>query len=375
MNQYDVIAVGAGPAGSTAAKLLAEAGRKVLLLDREQFPRHKPCAAWINAAAPEKFPALADALATLDDNPFYGATFLSPDLSRRADYSQDAPAGHLVLRDRFDAHLKDLAVTAGAEFRGNCEVSAVSDGGESVIVTLADGSTLDAQYVLGADGIVSVVGRTADLNARWLNEQMVICSNEDIACDPATIEKHFGPKPSVLIAPAYGLVAGYGWVFPKRAHVCVGLGGRVNTTKNVYITFGNFFNDLKKNGLIPQELQWDDPDIAMNPAGAAARRNPDQALARGRVMLLGDAGGFCGGSNGEGIYPAMLSAKFAAEAILSGDTDPAARYVEACERELVPLVAGLSPAAMAMINQNIYASPQVAARAARSFLFGEPFGI
>ena len=60
---------------------------------------------------------------------------------------------------------------------------------------------------------------------------------------------------------------------------------------------------------------------------------------------------------------------------LENGSDAAAHYCETCEKELIPLVAGLSSAAMAMINQGIYASPQVAARAARAFLFGEPFGL
>ena len=73
--RVDVIVVGAGPAGSTAAKLLADRGYSVLLLDRAAFPRHKTCASWINRLAFERFPYLKARLEELVEAPFYGVTF------------------------------------------------------------------------------------------------------------------------------------------------------------------------------------------------------------------------------------------------------------------------------------------------------------
>ena len=73
---YDVLIIGAGPAGATAAKLLADAGRRTLLVDKARFPRHKTCASWINRLAFERFPYLEGHKDELVDSDFNGITFL-----------------------------------------------------------------------------------------------------------------------------------------------------------------------------------------------------------------------------------------------------------------------------------------------------------
>ena len=70
-DRTDVIVVGAGPGGSTAAKLLADRSYSVLLIDRSNFPRHKTCASWINRLAFERFSYLKKSLSHLVENPFY----------------------------------------------------------------------------------------------------------------------------------------------------------------------------------------------------------------------------------------------------------------------------------------------------------------
>jgi geranylgeranyl reductase family protein len=380
MPERDVIVVGAGPAGSTAAKILAEAGRKVLLIDRQRFPRHKPCAAWINIAAPREFPHLADVLGAMNHTPFYGITFLNPDLTKRADYEQETPAGFLVLRDEFDSLLKDAAVAAGAEMMAQTEVAAVRDVDGAATVTTVKGESFIAAFVIGADGVNSTVAKTSGLNAGWDNNQMVICVNEDIPCDGKIVAAHFGERRRIIVSPGYGNVAGYGWVFPKRDHVCVGIGGRVPSTKNVHIVFKNFFEDLKRHGYIPSEINWDNTDTALDPAGAAAHLNKEQSHARGRVLLVGDAGGFSSGTSGEGIYPGMLSAREAALAVASAlegdDADSAAEnYIHAIRKNVVPYVTGINPVGMAVIVKTMYTVKRLAESAARSFLFGEPFKI
>ena len=380
MSGYDVIVVGAGPAGSTAAKLLADAGRSVLLFDKHRFPRHKPCAAWINVEVPRAFPYLFDTPGRIDQTTFYGLTFLSPDLAKRADYEQDEPAGYLVLRDDFDSRLKDVALAAGVEFKEGAEVTGVRDINGVAQVTVADGEVFTAQFVIGADGVNSTVAKTSGLNTGWSNRQLVICVNEDIPCPADIVAGHFGQKRRIIVSPGYGLIAGYGWVFPKRGHVCVGIGGRVPSTKNVHIIFNNFFNDLKRNGYIPSEINWENTDTAMNPAGAAAHLNGGQVLARDRVLLIGDAGGFCVGSSGEGIYPGMLSAREAAGAVNAalegGSADTAAEsYISACRKDLLSRVSGINVVGMAMIVKTMYGMKKIAEKAAKSFLFGESFKI
>ena len=93
--RYDVIVVGAGPAGSTAAKLLADAGYHTVLLDKTTFPRHKTCASWINRLVFERFPYLRGHQAELVDSPFAGIALLDQELSRAALWRERRPSGYL----------------------------------------------------------------------------------------------------------------------------------------------------------------------------------------------------------------------------------------------------------------------------------------
>ncbi len=111
-HSYDVIVVGAGPAGSTAAKLLADAGYHTALVEKARFPRHKTCASWINRLVFERFPYLRGHQAELVDSPFAGIAFLDQDLSRAALWRERRPSGYLSLRSKFDNGLKDIAVAA-----------------------------------------------------------------------------------------------------------------------------------------------------------------------------------------------------------------------------------------------------------------------
>jgi geranylgeranyl reductase family protein len=377
MPHHDVIVVGAGPAGSTAAKLLADQKLSVLLLDKKTFPRDKICAGWLNAGALADFPYLRDGLGDIVESPFYGVTFFNGNMARRAEYFQEEPAGYLTLRTKLDTWLKDCAVNAGAKFVSGCTVTDVSHDRKGATVRCGEGEVHTAKVVIGADGVASRVARRTGLNLGWQNHQLVICVNEDIPCPPEAVRKHFGEKPRILMSLGYSMITGYAWAFPKRAHICVGIGGRVTSTKNIALIFSNFFEDLKRLEIIPPDLKWTDTPTAMDPAGAAANLTAEQAFAEGRVLLVGDAGGFSSGNTGEGIYPGMLSAKHAAhaviEAIKSGDEmRAAAMYKLEVEKSLLGYVRTVGGTTLLMILNMMYSSPRLTEKVARSYLFGEP---
>jgi geranylgeranyl reductase family protein len=312
----DVIVVGAGPAGSTAAKLLADSGYQVMLLDRAAFPRHKTCASWINRLAVERFPYLLPHLATLVEAPFHGITFFDPEIKRAGRFWQLRPSGYLSLRARFDDGLRRIAVSAGAEFLGLASVTHVIENEDSVTARLADGRQFSARVLVGADGVASRVALASGIRRAWGARDYAICANADVPLGPVRIRSCYGNQFPLFVYLQYDGVQGYGWVFPKERHVCIGIGALLADNRDIRPLFARVVESLRLHGHLPHALTLDSVQAHtyydMDPVGAV---HSLPSLTRGRVMLIGDAAGFVSGATGEGIYPGMVSAELEARVV------------------------------------------------------------
>ncbi len=374
--RYDVIVVGAGPAGATAAKLAVEAGYHTLLIDKINFPRHKTCAGWINRLVFERFPYLVAYEDALIDCAFYGVAFLDRELHRAARWSQRQPAGYLSLRSKFDTGLKDIAVASGAEFRSGSGIAALSQTETKVEARLDAGDLFQAQVLIGADGVHSRVAALAGLRLDWAEDEYVRCANEDIPY-PAEAVARFYSQRIVLLALQFHGLRGYGWIFPKREHICVGIGGRLDRGEHIRDLYLSFFTAAQQHGYLPAELSSQQVCYALDPAGAVNKGKP---LVRGRVVLVGDAGGFVSGSTGEGIYPAMESARLAVEladrGLRAGNVAMhLAAFQTAWQTRLGNYLRGLPGGEQtARRSEWIFRSRLECAVAARMFLYGEPPG-
>ncbi|MBI1983131.1 MAG: FAD-dependent monooxygenase, partial [Acidobacteria bacterium] len=251
----DVIVVGAGPAGSTAAKLLADRGYHVRLIDRATFPRHKTCASWINRLAFERFPDLRSRLDDLVEAPFFGVTFYDRTLQREGRFAEAKPSGYLSLRSKFDDGLRRIAVESGAEFLGGCGVVHLDEGRDEVRVRLADGREFAARVVIGADGASSRVAVAAGLRKGWQARDYVVCANADFPCETDRVRSFYGERFPFRVYLEYQGIQGYGWVFPKRRHVCVGIGGRMADNRQIRPLYAKFFSELQECGHLPADLR------------------------------------------------------------------------------------------------------------------------
>ncbi|MGH9396906.1 MAG: NAD(P)/FAD-dependent oxidoreductase [Terriglobia bacterium] len=377
IHEADVIVVGAGPSGSTAAKLLADRGYRVALLDRAAFPRHKTCASWINRLAFVRFPYLNSRLQELVECPFYGVTFYDPFLKREGRYLERRPAGYLSLRSKFDDGLRRIAVEAGAEFHGGCAVVRVEQDGREARARTAAGDEFHGRILIGADGASSRVAMSAGLRHGWGRRDYVICANADIPFQPAGIQEFYGQRFPFRVYLQYHTLPGYGWVFPKRHHICVGIGGLLADNRAIRPLFREFFNELQEREQIPPNLRLEDTHFDIDPAGAVHQL---KALTRGRVLLIGDAAGFVSGCTGEGIYPGMVSAQVAGTVIhraLSGNSVEAelAQFDQAWRLDLASYVKRLPGGAEEKKTQGrldlIFRLAFVARMAGRVFLYGE----
>lgn len=282
--RWDAIVIGAGPAGSTAARVLAAGGAKVLLLDRRSFPRDKPCGGSVSSLA---FPLLPGPL------PVPSAPIDGTDLrwDRCWSVGFDAPgAGCVVRRADFDAWLLDAAVRAGAEFRPGAAPDALEPAGAGLRLRLA-GGWMEAQRLVGADGAASWTARRLGLRP-----QAVAWGLETVLPVPVV------PRP--LFDFSFG-ERGYAWAFPRPGGTSAGVYSM--RREGIALALGRFAATLGSGPLIDKPRLW------MAPLGMSAVTGWE-----GRVLLAGDAGGAVDPYLGEGIRYALVTGAKAGEAILGG---------------------------------------------------------
>jgi geranylgeranyl reductase family protein len=309
---YDVIVVGGGPAGSTAARRAAQQGASVLLLDAATFPRSKPCGGGVSEQAMSYLDfALDERLFHAD---VYGARIHFEDQTVEA----RAPFRIAVLTRRvdLDAYLLGKAAEAGVRVLEQARVIHAESSADGVRVLTSTGA-FQGQFLIGADGAQSVVAKL--VRPKWPRSQYAVTYEFDLPRrDPPTDGAEGDDLIDIYFGTAY---MGYAWVFAKRDHLNVGLGAlasRAPNVKTAAVEFGQALPDLGMGDGAERRnaVGW------MVPAGGYKR-----VVARGRVLLAGDAAGFVDPFYGEGIAYAILSGGEAGR--LAGT---AARGLETVER-------------------------------------------
>lgn len=285
-----VAVVGAGPAGSTAARLLAERGIAVTLFEAAPLPRPKLCGGGLTPKAQRLVPAAA--LATVDrwvDRTELRVRHLPP---LRLNVSEAAIG--MVERSRFDLALVEQAARAGAQVRDGEPVREVVESGDGVEVRTERGAArFDA--LVAADGEPSHVARWAGLASPARRQALAL--EADLPLVDAL------PRDTAILA--YGVRGGYAWYFPKGDHANVGIGSYRPAR------FGSLRAELTRfaRGL---DLDPGRRRVRGHWIPSGLRRGP---LATRRVLLTGDAAATADPFFGEGISYAILSGVVAAQAI------------------------------------------------------------
>jgi geranylgeranyl reductase family protein len=297
MQRYDVVVVGAGPAGSATALRLARAGAKVILVDRERFPRDKPCGGGLTGRALRHAPCAVDPVVEHVVDRFrirlrYGLSF-----TRR----HATPLVLMTQRRRLDLHIVEQALAAGADFRDGVRVTEIRDEGSGIVASL-DGRPVRADTLVGADGANGIVARAAGLTSGIVNGVALEANVPYEALDREDIE-------NTAIIELGVVPGGYGWVFPKGDHANVGVGG-----------WGREGPRLREHLARLTQQHGIDPAALRDRQGhRLPMRRRGAEPARGRVLLVGDAAGLVDPLSGDGIYEAFVSAELAADAILEDD--------------------------------------------------------
>jgi len=303
MDHYDVVVVGAGPAGSLAARAAAEGGATTLLVDhRPELGHPVQCGEFVPAAH-----ELADLFGCrelirrafeIPDSTVLRATQWMACISPFGHVFRFPLAGCTVSRRAFDKALAIRAEGAGAELRFPLGVTGVRD---DVVETAGSGS-VRAKVVVGADGPISTVGRSVGFAPRRELFRMITATVDGPLDDE--IDVYFG-----RVAPG-----GYAWRFPRAHDANVGLGVvKIPPGASLGSLLDRFLSRAHLGPARARTAWW----VPLGP--------PPESLVRGRALFAGDAANLVMATNGGGIPTAMLSGW------LAGET--AARHV----REGLPL--------------------------------------
>jgi geranylgeranyl reductase family protein len=308
----EVIVAGAGPAGAVAARTLAAAGTRTLLVDRASFPRNKPCGGGISTRALRRLPWLDAALSGIDVHRIARLHLEGPN-GAAADIASADPSVLLIRRVEFDNALVRAAVHAGATLVEKFEITQVVQDAASVTFTARDGRRLTAPVVVAADGVHSVTAKRLGANAHWPETRLAIDMMEE-----TPVETLAATRPDVLwVAYAYQGLDGYAYIFPKTRHVNVGIGCLLSHFKKEvdaapYALQQQFVGTLVASGELRGRSDRSQFTPFLIPVGG-----PLRPAHRGRVLFAGDAGGFVNAVTAEGIYYAMVSGELAGRALLT----------------------------------------------------------
>ncbi|PYY31747.1 geranylgeranyl reductase family protein [Curtobacterium sp. MCBD17_030] len=311
---WDVVVVGAGPAGATAARHAALGGARVLLLDKAVFPRYKTCGGGIIGQSRRR---LNDrALATIEaDLPEVG---FSHRMGRVTRVRTEVPFVAMVDRERFDQANVDAAQEAGVVFRDGANVRALADEDGRTRLTLSDGDELVARVVIGADGSGGRVGRYvgAVMAVTDLGLEVEVPRRPEDAATGVLLD--WGPHPGT-----------YAWVFPKAETLTVGVieqKGHADQTRR-------YLDDwIERLGLHPTDQDRSSGHLTQ-------WRTGDSPLRSGTVLLAGETAGLLEPWTREGISFALRSGEWAgtaAAAHVAGDRAALDRYESQVRAELVP---------------------------------------
>jgi menaquinone-9 beta-reductase len=319
-DRYDVAVIGAGPAGSIAALVLARAGARVALVDKATFPRHKACGDLVGPRGVRVLNELG----------------VLPRGRRLGDMEVVGPTGRIVLlpaaagttypgyaisvpRKVLDATLRDAALDAGADgFTGRAATPHFADDGELGGFELESGADsgrhVRADVVIGADGALSRVAVVTGL----VDEAKVLWGFAVRAYGEGGPDL---PRIAFWEPSPWAGYPGYGWEFPGVAGSAnVGIGAAARGTRQFA---GRVTRDLDA---YVASLTWAS-SLHGKLGGWLKLGMVGTVPARGRTLLTGDAAGLVNPLQGEGISQALTSGRAAAEAIIStGPTGAAAHY-------------------------------------------------
>jgi geranylgeranyl reductase family protein len=326
----DVIVVGAGPAGAMAAYHLSRQSINVLLLEKASFPRYKTCGGGITHKILKELPFdISPVVERTIHEILFSKAFREPFLRR-----SDTPLMYCTMRSRLDEFLLEQAVQAGARVLMNRQVTGLQNLPEGVIVSTKH-EDFRSRLVIGAEGAGGIVSRITQLRKTILQG---LAWEAEIRPPQGFLEEY-----SETVFLDWGTFpGGYGWVFPKKDHLSIGVGGPAHLSQQMIPYYEKFLQHVfsipetvKKGRKNFDPASYQTLSLKSWPIPVRTARS---SFNRGNILVTGDSAGLTDPLTGEGIYYAVRSGKLAAEAansFLNGVASSLQGYSEQVNYELM----------------------------------------
>lgn len=362
---FDVVIVGAGPAGCAAALAARQEGLSVALLERETFPRPRVCAGWIGPLGVGLCTELGLTAARVGAAPIAGVTLHSWDIKKNAQVHAKDLSGWLVERGPFDAALLDLATRAGATPVCGAAIQRVALRDGDVRITLSGQQEFVGRVLLIADGAQS---ETA------LAVQLIPAGRAPSAARAYFIE-YESPKSAAALDVLVGAGRDASLATIARSGARTRLGLFLHQPRaDARQVFRALVDAAVAARLIAPPPAALEPVERITPAGVALDMESHVGK---RAVLIGEAGGFVAAFSNEGIFPSMRSGQIAARtasaALRAGVLqDELAAFGSAWRLELADHLR-MPNTDLSLLVPLVFGNTQMSTRVARAFLRGEAF--
>jgi len=296
---YDLIIIGGGPGGATAAKIAAESGANVLICEAAEEGRYKCCAGGIPISNEEFTPIPRD----VGEREIIGGVLVTPQSGpKEVDATREGDKGYCMFRTDFDKYLLDIARDAGAEVMYKLPIKHIEVNSNREVIVKGPQEFRSRCLILATGLGGAKLQRQVGIEV----PPMIGAIQAEFDLPESAVNEHFGDRVWEFFDRSI-VHNGVAWAFPKQDAVSIGVLGEGVKMSN--------FNTFLQYPLLKEKLKGRDMKV-FGGRKVWAAPIPDKIIAKPyceRVMVIGDACGTADPILYEGIHQARLSGKLAAD--------------------------------------------------------------